>query len=155
MDRYEALQHAVKAHGATLDKCGKLYVLHPMAVAETCEAMETSTVLTLDEDVYVVALLHDVLEDTDYELDSDWFSTWEWDALDRVTRRTTETYWEYIEKITASPTATIVKLADLWHNLQPLRQGCLPENEARSLGRRYLKARQRLWDALGNEWWPA
>lgn len=44
--------------------------------------------------------------------------------------------------------------ADLWHNLSPARQDCLPKAEALGLHMRYMKARDRLWEALGHEWWP-
>jgi (p)ppGpp synthase/HD superfamily hydrolase len=55
----------------------------------------------------------------------------------------------------AMAVAIIVKLADLWHNLSPARQGCLPAQEARSLEKRYLKTRDWLWEELGAAWWPA
>lgn len=156
MDRYEALIHAIKAHGTALDKCGQLYVLHPIAVAEACEDMETSTAITLDEDVYVVALLHDIWEDTDYDLPTDQLSDVQYSALQAVTRLPDETYRQYIEGICNCEysVAIIVKLADLWHNLQPERQDCLLAFEAISLRDRYLTSRTMLWEALGQEWWP-
>jgi hypothetical protein len=40
------------------------------------------------------------------------------------------------------------------HNLQPERQTCLPAKERKSLEARYPKARDRIWEALGHEWWP-
>jgi len=40
------------------------------------------------------------------------------------------------------------------HNLSPERQDCLPEDERKGLEKRYLKARDRIWEALGYEWWP-
>lgn len=153
MDRYEALKHAVKAHGAALDKCGRLYVLHPIAVAEACEAMETATELTLDEDVFVVALLHDVWEDTLYRLPP--LTQAQELALCDITRPNDESYADYIRRVSSNTIATIVKLADLWHNLQPERQDCLPEKEQLGLEKRYLKAREQLWMALGFKWWPS
>lgn len=154
MDRYTALLHAVKAHGAALDKCGRLYVLHPIAVAEAVERMEVATELTLDEDCVVAALLHDVWEDTEYGPMLS-LNAVQHRALILLTHNTGhESYFEYIAACGKDATATVVKLADLWHNLQPERMDCLPESERRSLERRYLKARQMLWDALGFEWWP-
>lgn len=155
MDRYEALQHAVKAHGATPDKCGQLYVLHPLAVARAVED-NTNPDSEWHEDGAVVALLHDVLEDTDYPLPERTLNVPQHAALKAVTKDENETYASYIEQICACPNqvAIIVKLADLWHNLQPIRQRCLAEGEARGLEKRYLKSRNRLWEALGQEWWP-
>jgi (p)ppGpp synthase/HD superfamily hydrolase len=154
MNRYEALKHAVKAHAGQLDKCGQPYILHPIAVAEAVEQAET---LNTGPHV-IVALLHDVLEGTDYEPPVSDTERW---RLEKLTCRSTETYSAYIDRICNSWGADgidevpmIVKLADLWHNLSPERQDCLPEKERRSLEARYLKARDRIWEALGDEWWP-
>jgi (p)ppGpp synthase/HD superfamily hydrolase len=159
MNRYQALKHAVKAHAGQVDKCGQPYILHPIAVAETIEAMETATAITLDEDEIVVALLHDVIEDTGYVLPAESLSGGQANALRAITRQSArqpfpETYAEYIERVCADLIASVVKLADLAHNLSPERQACLPEKEQRSLEKRYLKARDRIWKALGHEWWP-
>ena len=156
MERYEALQHAVKAHGKETDKCGVLAVLHPLAVARAIEDnMDPRS--EWREDGAVVALLHDVLEDTDYDLPCRTLNVPQAAALAAVTKLDDETYAEYIERIATCEhrVAIIVKLADLWHNLSDTRQRCLPEGEAHGLEKRYLKARARLWEALGQEWWPA
>jgi (p)ppGpp synthase/HD superfamily hydrolase len=155
--RYEALKHAVKAHGKELDKCGELAVLHPIAVSEAVEGADTLNI----ESHVVVALLHDVLEDTDYVLPSEDLAGDEARALVAITRQTDrephpETYAAYIERICESnEIAWYVKLADLSHNLSPERQGCLPEGERKGLEKRYLKARDRIWEALGYAWWPS
>lgn len=158
MNRYEALKHAVKAHAGQVDKCGQPYILHPIAVAEVFDRSPATYLARTGpetvEDAVIVALLHDVLEDTDYELDADWFSVAQWVALFMLTRRPEQTYDEYIGGICSGIVAPVVKLADLWHNLQPERMACLPESEQRSLEKRYLKARDRIWEALGYEWWP-
>lgn len=158
MDRYEALKHAVKAHAGQLDKCGQPYILHPIAVAEAVEGAETLAI----ENLVIVALLHDVLEDTDYRLPRQDLSTAQAAALDYLTRWTGATYEDYIDRLCEAiepkgakfELPLIVKLADLYHNLQPERQACLPEKERKSLEGRYLKARDRIWEALDYEWWP-
>lgn len=154
MNRYEALKHAVKAHAGQTDKCGKPYILHPIAVAEAVEGAETLSI----ERYVVIALLHDVLEDTEHELPLTAGERWQ---LEKLTRRKQETYFVYIDRICDSWGADgidevpmVVKLADLWHNLTPEHQACLPERERKSLEKRYLKARDRIWEALGYEWWP-
>lgn len=152
MNRYEALKHAVKAHAGAVDKCGKPYILHPIAVADACERAG------MGETTIVVALLHDVLEDTNYAFGPNAFGTApeQWHTLIALTRRDGEPYVDYIERICMSRVfANQVKLADLWHNLQPERQDCLPSKEQASLEKRYLKARDRIWEALGYEWWPS
>lgn len=156
MNRYEALKHAVKAHGTDTDWGGRLYVLHPIAVAERLDDplhTEAST-----EDAVVVALLHDVLEDTDYELNQEWFTPEQWRALYLVTHKPEDAYVEYIEQIATDRLATMVKLADLSHNMSEERSEGLSLEQLKKMDSmregRYLKARQRLWDALGVEWWP-
>lgn len=171
MNRYEALEHAVRAHGTDTDWGGQLYVLHPMAVAirvaQNWHRIPTQVFVDhllapgdgSQEDAVIVALLHDVWEDTDYELLPNWFSTEAWDALDRVTRWPTETYREYIEKAAGSPLSTIVKLADLSHNMSDERKVGLTEKQLEAAAglqeKRYEPSRDRLWEALGAEWWPA
>jgi (p)ppGpp synthase/HD superfamily hydrolase len=156
MNRYDALKHAVKAHAGEVDKCGQPYILHPIAVAEALEPLATVQAVPDQayEDAVIVALLHDVLEDTDYELDADEFQLSQWSALFTITHRPEQTYAEYIDGICTSMIAPLVKLADLWHNLRPERLACLPTKERASLERRYLKARDRIWEALGYRWWP-
>lgn len=167
MDRYEALKHAIKAHGNALDKCGQLYVLHPIAVAE---AVERNWHLVAGADLYgalpdrtsietaiIIALLHDVWEDTDYDIPTGTLTNAQYTIFQAVTRLPDESYRQYIEGICncEHSIAIIVKLADLWHNLQPERQDCLPIFEAISLRDRYLTSRDMLWEALGQKWWPA
>lgn len=147
MNRFEALKHAVKAHAGQVDKCGQPYILHPIAVA-----MEVDHGAGHGETAVVVALVHDVWENTAYRLGG--LTQGQTDALYAITRRACESYAAYIERCAGNRTAAIVKLADLWHNLQPERMMCLPSAEALSLSRRYLKARDRIWEALGYEWWP-
>jgi len=147
VNRYEALKHAVRAHAGQVDKGGRPYILHPIAVSEALEAKFES------EYAVVAALLHDVVEDTSYRITG--LNSLQAEHLDILTKRPTETYAEYIERCLGDYTTTRVKLADLWHNLSPERQSCLPSKEAASLEKRYLKARDRIWEALGYEWWPA
>lgn len=167
MKPYDALQHAVRAHGQDTDWGGQLYVLHPMAVADRIDANWRPRELAAAywfgsgvgvEDAVVVALLHDVLEDTDYELKEEWFTWAQWVALRRVTRWPDETYREYIEKVAVNPLSIIVKLADLSHNMSDERKVGLTEaqlEQARGLQeKRYEPSRDRLWEALGAEWWP-
>jgi len=162
VNRYEALKHAVKAHAGQTDKCGKPYILHPIAVAEAIERgpcfpwwepeMLRITAMAEAEDAIVVALLHDVWEDTGYELPTG--PNGQSVALAALTRMPDEPYVEYVERLSHNTLAATVKLADLYHNLQPERQDCLPAKERAPLEKRYLKARDRIWEALGHDWWP-
>lgn len=158
MNRYEALRIAVEAHAGQVDKCGRPYILHPIAVARAIENAKPHEVALNDADwstAIGVALIHDVLEDTDRGIGEFEIPPAAWAALRAVTRRPNEAYADYMGRIAQQPVAAIVKLADLWDNLQPERLACLPSKEAASLEARYLKARDRIWKALGLEWWPS
>ena len=51
----KALDIATNAHKEQIDKAGKPYILHPIRVSERCNTVEEK----------IVALLHDVIEDTE------------------------------------------------------------------------------------------
>ena len=109
-----ALTLAVAAHGATLDKGGKLYIFHPIRVAISLEA----------ESEKIVGLLHDTVEDTDLSLAeiSEYFNSDIAASVDLLTRREGDVYAEYIERLKVDPVARAVKIADLKDNLLPDRQ---------------------------------
>lgn len=104
-----AMRLMFEAHKDAWDKSGLPYVFHPFHVAEQMDD-ETST---------VVALLHDVVEDTHYTLDDlreMGFSAQVCEALDLLTHRKGVPYMDYVRKMKANPVAVKVKLADLAHN---------------------------------------
>ena len=105
----KALKLCFEAHRNQLDKSGVPYVFHPFHLAEQMK----------DEVTTVVALLHDVVEDTDYTLQdiADMgFSKEVTDALALLTHDETVPYMEYVALVKKNPVATAVKLADLKHN---------------------------------------
>ena len=105
----KALKLSFEAHKNQVDKSGMPYVYHPFHLAEQ---MET-------EDTVVVALLHDVVEDTDYTLDdirAMGFPNSVVDALSLLTHDETVPYMDYVAQIKNNPIAKAVKLADLKHN---------------------------------------
>ena len=67
----------------------------------------------------MVALLHDVVEDTDYTLDdlrNMGFPERIIEALSYMTHDDAVPYLDYVARIKENPIATAVKLADLRHN---------------------------------------
>ena len=109
----KAMEIAYKAHHWQVDKSGVPYIFHPIHLAEQ---MDT-------EDECIVALLHDVVEDTEMtfeQLEKD-FSETVIQALKLVTRDKNEDYMQYVEKIKINPIAKKVKLADLHHNSDKTR----------------------------------
>lgn len=135
----KAMRLCYKAHDGQMDKGGVPYVFHPFHVAEQ---MHT------EYDI-CVALLHDVLEDTDCtieEVRSVGFPDAVTEALLCITRVDGVAYEDYIEIVKTNEIATRVKLADLEHNSDRSR---LPGDDAeynRNLLERYEKARRVLLD---------
>ena len=128
----KALCLCFEAHKEQVDKSGIPYVFHPFHLAEQME----------DEVTTVVALLHDVVEDSHYtfeDLAQKGFSAEVIEALKLLTHDPAVPYMEYVEKIGKNPIAKKVKLADLRHNSDPSR---MDEVTEASLMRRekYLKA---------------
>lgn len=126
----ECLRFVEELHHEQYDKIGAPYILHPVFVADQ---MDT-------EDETIVALLHDVVEDTPITLDDlrdKGYSDEIIVAIDALTRRTGETYSAYIERLSNSKLARRVKIADLRHNLQPERVAMFGNT---SLVKRYQKA---------------
>ena len=104
-----AIQFAFDAHRGQYDKSGLPYITHPLHVAES---MET-------EDECVVALLHDVLEDTDITIEyltRIGISDRQIAALKLLCHDDSVPYLEYVQAIRVDPIARKVKLADLHHN---------------------------------------
>ena len=104
-----ALKLCFDAHKDQLDKSGMPYVFHPFHLAEQMK----------DEKTTAVALLHDVIEDTDCtvdELRKMGFSEEILAAISLMTHSPDVPYMEYVAQIKNNPIARTVKLADLRHN---------------------------------------
>lgn len=108
----KAFEIAEKAHSGQVDKVGEDYICHPMTVASICGE---------DISAVIVALLHDVAEDTDLTLDylqkNVPLTEEEVQALKLLTHDKNIPYPEYIKKIKNNPLARKVKFCDLEHNL--------------------------------------
>lgn len=105
----KALRLCFDAHRKQVDKTGLPYVFHPFHLAEQMK----------DEYTTVCALLHDVVEDTDYTLDdlrSMGFPDAVVDALALLTHDPAVPYMDYVKVIATNPIARKVKMADLRHN---------------------------------------
>lgn len=110
----EAIRFAAEMHKGQTDKAGQPYVLHLLAVMAK---MDT-------EEERVVAVLHDVLEDTDADEGAvrHLFGHEVARCVRALTRTAGETYDAYVERVAASGrTVCKVKLADLEHNMDPRR----------------------------------
>lgn len=104
-----AYEIAYKAHLGQVDKTGKEYINHPLTVASYCKT----------EDERIVALLHDVVEDTDVTIEylSKYFDEHIIEALKLLTHTSDIAYMDYVAKIKGNNLAKNVKIADLTHNM--------------------------------------
>lgn len=104
-----ALKLCFEAHKNQIDKSGMPYVFHPFHLAEQMT----------DEKTTVVALLHDVIEDTEYtlnDLKDKGFTDDVLSAIALMTHADGVPYMEYVALIKTNHIAKTVKLADLRHN---------------------------------------
>ena len=105
----KAIKLCFEAHKDQFDKSGLPYVTHPLHLAEQMS----------DETTTVVALLHDVVEDSSFTMDditAAGFPKEVTDALVLLTHEDTVPYLEYVASLKHNPVARCVKLADLQHN---------------------------------------
>jgi len=104
----KAMKLAYDAHHGQTDKSGLPYIFHPFHLAEQMK----------DEITVCIALLHDVVEDTDLTIEDleKEFPAEVTEAIKLLTHQKDTDYFDYVRKIKESPAACEVKLADLRHN---------------------------------------
>ncbi|MBW6416877.1 phosphohydrolase [Celeribacter sp. PS-C1] len=110
MNIERAIEIAVSAHRGQIDKAGQPYILHPLRVMLACNS----------EVARIVAVLHDVVEDTDWTpdaLNNEGASEEILYALDAVTKREGESYPDFIERAAANPIGREVKISDVRDNM--------------------------------------
>lgn len=131
-----AIGIAAEAHAGQVDKAGAPYIFHVLRVMLAVE--------TLDE--RMVAALHDVVEDTSWTFDrlrEEGFSDEVVQAIESVTRRSGETYEEFVVRAGENPLGRRVKLADLADN-SDLRRIAAPKAEDYARIERYRLAMEQL-----------
>ena len=110
----KTLEIALKAYSGQRDKAGKAYVLHPLRLMSK---MKT-------EDEMSVALLHDVIEDSDYtaeDLLKSGIPLSIVDAVQCLTKKKNEPYEAFIERLLNNNLARKIKKADIEDNINILR----------------------------------
>lgn len=131
-----AMKLAYAAHEGQVDKCGQPYIFHPYHLAEQMD----------DEISTCVALLHDVVEDTDVTLDDlrKQFPPEVVEGVRLMTHDPSVDYFDYVRAIKGHPVAQKVKLAYLAHNSDESRfAGMEDVTEELLLHRRKKYARAR------------
>ena len=134
----KAIEVAAKAHGRKpkRDKGGAPYILHPLRVMM---AVETPV-------QRIVAVLHDVLEDTPVTADDlrdDGFSETAIAAVDALTKRKGESRITAARRALQNPIARAVKLGDLNDNMD-LRRIARPTKKDFKRHREYARVRRLL-----------
>lgn len=107
----KAIALAAKIHEDQTDKAGKPYILHPIRMMMRLR--------TEDEELMAIAILHDVVEDSNItleELSKMGFSTRIVLGVDGLTRRTGEEYEAFIHRCALNPDSKIIKREDLRDN---------------------------------------
>ena len=127
-----AIQIAVTAHAGQIGKDGSPYILHPLRL-----------MLKMDsEEAKIVAVLHDVVEDTDVsfeDLSREGFPEPVLEALRFLTHDKDTPYEDYVERIKPHPLARKVKLADLEDNSDIRRLSGIEEKDLQRL-KKYHRA---------------
>ena len=132
----DAISIAAEAHRGQRDKAGAVYLLHPLRL-----------MLRMDsEAAMMAAVLHDVVEDSDWTLErlrERGFPEEVVEAVACLTHRDGESYEEFVERLKPNPLARRVKIADLEDNLNVLRVGQLGPKDFQRLEKYH-----RAWRAL-------
>jgi (p)ppGpp synthase/HD superfamily hydrolase len=145
----QAILFATKAHEGQKDYKGLPYILHPLRVMNRVRRAGG------DETAMIVALLHDVLEDTDTRRGSirAAFGDVVTDSVVALTRGrgvSYELYITFLSQCRNRDLVVMVKLADLAENLARGKETPLPKEKQAELNKRY-KAAQKFLMSLPKE----
>ena len=122
MNLDKALEIGIKAHTGQTDAVGAPYILHPLRIM-----MKMSS-----EPERVVAILHDVVEDSAVTLEDlaqSGFLRLILDAVDCLTHRKGESSGAYVERVAGNALARKIKVADLEDNMEIRRIHGLAERD--------------------------
>lgn len=125
-------------HEGQVDKGGNDYILHPLRVMSKAN--------TINEKI--VAVLHDIIEDTSCSFEClrcCGFSNEILNAIDALSRRDNETYFEFIGRCKENELARIVKILDIKDNMDLTRIDNPSEQDLKRV-KKYAKALEILND---------
>ncbi len=132
----KSLEIALKAYAGQKDKAGKTYILHPLRIMAK---MDTEKEMS-------VALLHDVIEDSDYTANDLLKNNIPADVVEAVqclTKISGESYEEFIKRVLKNELASKIKKADIEDNINVLRLKSVSESDLERIAK-YHKAWQSL-----------
>jgi hypothetical protein len=130
----DAVVFAARVYGASRDRSGGLFLAHGINVAQALGRAATSRAMS-------AAVLHDMLEDTEWTIDDlarSGVDPFECEVIDVLTRRSRETYTDYVRRICDAPgvagdTARLVMVADLTVSADKADSDALRERYEQSL----------------------
>lgn len=105
-----AISLAAERHAGQVDKANAPYILHPLRVMLNVPDIEHK----------IVAVLHDILEDTATTIDEFYrlgFQTHLIDAIIALTKQAGESRIQAAQRTVQNPIARVVKLADITDNM--------------------------------------
>lgn len=134
-----AIAIALEAHAGRVDRYGRPYILHPLAVMTAVEG----------EPAQMAAALHDVIEDSSMTLEALRAESFPEAVLEAVRLLThdkaAQSYEDYVRALKPNAIARQVKLADLQHNMDIRRMSAVtPEDAPR------LEKYRRAWEMLAS-----
>lgn len=130
-----ACDYADQAHDGVTRKSGEPYILHPIAVSSILSHMR------LDTETLMAALLHDVIEDTEFSKEdiTEKFGRTVAELVDGVTKLShssdkaynkAASFRKILQATLQDPRVIIIKLADRYHNMTTL-ESLRPDKRAR------------------------
>lgn len=131
----KALIIAASAHDGQKDRAGVNYMIHVLTVMQNLGS-------DADEELRCMALLHDVVEDTDWTIDdlrNEGFSERVLAGVKAVTKVAGQNMKEYKAGIFANKDAMLVKKADLTHNSDLSRLGGKVSDKDMVRNQKYLQ----------------
>ena len=136
----DAILLASVMHMGQVDKSGEPYILHPLTVMIN---VDPGIGWLNKRDLQIIAVLHDVVEDTDVNLEELKLRGFKDDiveAIDAITHRPNEPNKEYWTRVAKNDMAYIVKLQDIAHNTSTERCEKLDEKTKQRLMNKYAEA---------------
>ncbi len=139
----DAIALACRVHREQTDKAGAPYILHPLRVMSKVEGT----------DLQMVAILHDVLEDSDGAVTTETLYEMGFPedvvmAVDTLSKRAGENYQDFILRVSNNFKASKVKLADLEDNMDLRRLKEVTEKDLKRF-KKYHEAHQLLSKVTG------
>ena len=129
----KAIRIASVAFEGKTDKGGHPYILHCLHVM--------NEVASLGEEAMIIAVLHDLIEDTDWtkeHLLSEGFSLQVVQMILNLTRATDEEYMTYIKRASMNNVSRMIKMADLRHNSDIMRMKGLRKKDFERLEKYHM-----------------